>query len=149
MQIKTTKVTVRDLSRNYEDLGDSGVFTYNPENKSEALLVCRPTYQRAFVYTTEESVDLIRSIMHGYPIGLFYWSETQNDPDHQYELMDGQQRTISICSYIHGDFAVDNRFFYNLTQSEKDQILDYEIMVNICEGKDDASKLHWFMVINK
>ena len=150
MQITTKYISIRDLSRNYIDQGDDGVFTYNPSNTdSSPLLVCRPQYQRAFVYTTEESVDLIKSIMEGYPIGLFYWVETNNDPDHDYELMDGQQRTISICSYINGDFAVDKRFFYNLTDDEKKQILDYQIMVNVCEGTDQSSKLEWFKIINK
>lgn len=150
MQITTKYISIRDLSRNYIDQGDDGVFTYNPsDTDSSPLLVCRPQYQRAFVYTTEESVDLIRSIMNGYPIGLFYWVETNNDPDHDYELMDGQQRTISICSYINGDFAVDKRFFYNLTDDEKKQILDYQIMVNVCEGTDQSSKLEWFKIINK
>lgn len=150
MQITTKYISVRDLSRNYIDQGDNGVFTYNSSNTdSSPLLVCRPQYQRAFVYTTEESVDLIKSIMKGYPIGLFYWVETNNDPDHDYELMDGQQRTISICSYINGDFAVDKRFFYNLADDEKKQILDYQIMVNICEGTDQSSKLEWFKIINK
>lgn len=150
MQITTKYISIRDLSRNYIDQGDDGVFTYNPsDTDSSPLLVCRPQYQRAFVYTTEESVDLIKSIMNGYPIGLFYWVETNNDPDHDYELMDGQQRTISICSYINGDFAVDKRFFYNLTDDEKKQILDYQIMVNVCEGTDQSSKLEWFKIINK
>lgn len=148
MQIKTTKVTVRDLSRNYEDLGDTGVFTYNPEDKPGALLVCRPKYQRAFVYTTEESVDLMKSIMNGFPIGLFYWVKTPNDPKYEYELMDGQQRTISICAYIHGDFAVDGKFFYNLTKDEQDAILDYEIMVDVCDGSE-SEKLAWFTIVNK
>lgn len=150
MQITTKYISIRDLSRNYIDQGDQGVFTYNPDaNDPKPLLVCRPQYQRAFVYTAEESVDLIKSIMNGYPIGLFYWVETNNDPDHDYELMDGQQRTISICSYINGDFAVDKRFFYNLTNDEKKQILDYQIMVNVCEGTDQSSKLEWFKIINK
>ena len=76
MQITTKYITVRDLSRNYIDQGDQGVFTYNPYvNDSKPLLVCRPQYQRAFVYTTAESVDLIKSIMNNYPMGLFYWAE--------------------------------------------------------------------------
>lgn len=150
MKITTKYITIRDLSRNYIDQGDQGVFTYNSDvNDPNPLLVCRPQYQRAFVYTTAESVDLIKSIMNNYPIGLFYWAEIENDPDYQYELMDGQQRTISICSYINGDFAVDDKFFYNLTDDEQKQILDYKVMVNVCEDSTDSEKLNWFMVINK
>lgn len=149
MQITTQYITVRDLSRNYIDQGDQGVFTYNPDaSDTKPSLVCRPQYQRAFVYTTEESVDLIKSIMNNYPIGLFYWMKTKNDPDHSFELMDGQQRTISICSYINGDFAVDAKFFYNLTDDEQKQIMDYKIMVNICDGSD-SDRISWFEIVNK
>lgn len=148
MKITTRYVTIRQLSRNYIDQGDDGVFTYNPENKPEPLLVCRPSYQRAFVYSTEESVDLMKSIINGFPIGLFYWIVIKNDPDHNYELMDGQQRTISICSYIHGDYAVNNKFFYNLTDDEKKEILDYKIMVNVCDG-NESERIQWFEIVNK
>ena len=48
MQIKTIKVKVSDLTRNYIDNGEDGVFTYNDQNDSQALLVCRPAYQREF-----------------------------------------------------------------------------------------------------
>lgn len=81
MQIKTVQISIRDLVRNFIDKDDNGVFTYNPDNKPDPLLVCRPQYQRAFVYTKAESQDLIESIMNGYPIGLFYWAVTKNDPD--------------------------------------------------------------------
>lgn len=149
MQISTKHIKLRDLVRNYSDNGDAGVFTYSDDPQSNSqLLVCRPSYQRAFVYTTSEEVDLIKSIQKGYPIGLFYWAKTDHDPDHEFELMDGQQRTISICSYINGDFDVDQKYFYNLTDDEKNQILDYEITVELCEG-GQSDKLNWFMVINK
>ena len=35
------------------------------------------------------------------------------------EVIDGQQRTISICQYIDGDFAFQNRYFHNLKADEK------------------------------
>lgn len=149
MKITTKHIPIRQLVHNFVDNGDDGVFTFNSNlNDPKALLVCRPAYQREFVYTVKEESDLIKSIMNGYPIGLFYWAKTDSDPDHDYELMDGQQRTISICSYINGDFDVDQKYFYNLTPDEQNRILDYEIMVNVCEGAQDA-KLKWFKIINK
>lgn len=149
MKIDTVKVKVRDLVRNYIDNGDEGVFTYNPENKPDALLVCRPKYQRNFVYSEKEEQSLINSIMHGFPIGVFYWSKIQNDSPYDYEILDGQQRTLSICQYVvDHSFSVDNKFFSNLTKDEKDQILNYELTVNICSGSD-SEELDWFRIINK
>lgn len=149
MQIKTIKVKVSDLTRNYVDNGEDGVFTYNDQNDPQALLVCRPAYQREFVYGEKEEQDLITSIMNEYPIGVFYWATIPNDPDYKYEILDGQQRTISICRYVADhSFSVNNKFFTNLTADEQKQILDYEITVNVCSGTD-SEKLAWFKIINK
>ena len=73
-----------------------------------------------------------------------YWVE---DECGNYELLDGQQRTISICQYVNGDFSLNSKYFHNLTQTEKDQILDYTLMIYICKG-NDKEKLDWFKIIN-
>ena len=38
-------------------------------------------------------------------------------------MLDGQQRTISICQYVNGDFSIDHLAFHNLTDTEQAQIL--------------------------
>jgi hypothetical protein len=69
----------------------------------------------------------------------------------EHELMDGQQRTISICQYVAGDFAVEMdgspRFFHNLSAERRQQILDYELSIYVCEGSE-GEKLDWFKIIN-
>jgi hypothetical protein len=68
-----------------------------------------------------------------------------------FELMDGQQRTVSICQYVQGDFAVEidgsPMFFDNLTPEKQKQILDYGLSVYVCEGTE-GEKLDWFKIIN-
>ena len=73
-----------------------------------------------------------------------YWCEDDNG---NYELLDGQQRTISICQYCSGDFSINNRTFHNLTNTERERILDYKLMIYICKG-NDLEKLEWFKTIN-
>ena len=77
-----------------------------------------------------------------------YWSLCA---DGTYELIDGQQRTISICQYVCDEFSVkfagNDRFFHNLTQDEKNKILQYELSVYVCDGTD-SEKLEWFRTIN-
>jgi hypothetical protein len=73
-----------------------------------------------------------------------YWA-VKNDGN--YEIIDGQQRTISICQYVNGDFSINGMAFHNLTNDKQEQILDYELMVYYCEGKD-SEKLEWFKTIN-
>lgn len=57
-----------------------------------------------------------------------YWSKTGNDT---YEVLDGQQRTISVAQYVNKDFSIkvngNDKFFQNLTDTERDKILDYEL----------------------
>ena len=62
-------------------------------------------------------------------------------------MLDGQQRTISVCQYVSGDFSIDHLYFHNLTEAEQQQILDYPLMIYICEGTD-KEKLDWFKIIN-
>jgi hypothetical protein len=73
-----------------------------------------------------------------------YWSVRE---DSNYEVIDGQQRTISICQFVEGDFAFKNRYFHNLQKDEKEQILKYKLTVYLCSGTD-SEKLEWFETIN-
>ena len=77
-----------------------------------------------------------------------YWVVSDNGG---FEVLDGQQRTISFCQYVKGDFPVvfddHPKFFHNLTESERQQILDYRLMIYFCEG-NDKEKLDWFKIIN-
>ncbi len=78
-----------------------------------------------------------------------YWAKTTDDG---FELMDGQQRTISICQYITEIIPIKfneghELAFNNLTADQQQQILDYELQVYVCEGSD-SEKLDWFKTIN-
>lgn len=142
MKITPIQVTVADLTKNYKDDGDGGVFGYDDR------LTIRPAYQREFVYKDKQRDLVIDSIRKGRPLNVMYWSKTGNDT---YEVLDGQQRTISVAQYVNKDFPIkvngNDKFFQNLTDIERDQIRDYEITVYICEGTEEE-KLEWFKVIN-
>lgn len=141
MKTTFTKITIRELTENYHDDGDNGVFGYN--NK----LVIRPAYQREFVYKDEKRNLVIDSVMHDFPLNVMYWNKNGD----VYEVLDGQQRTISICKYVNKEFSIkvngNDKFFHNLSTDEQNQILDYELIVYICEGTE-SEKLDWFKRIN-
>ena len=138
MKIKQVKIPVRKLVEGYED---------NPETNQvvgySGKLNIRPALQRQFVYKDAQRDEVIRTIKKGFPLSSMYWSKAEDG----WELLDGQQRSISICQYVNGDFALDYRFFHNLNEEEKNQILDYELDVYQCEGSN-TEKLEWFKVIN-
>ena len=67
-------------------------------------------------------------------------------------MIDGQQRTLSICGFYTHDFHIvdsdgKTRYFSSLTDEDKNKFLDYELTVYFCEGTD-KEKLDWFRVIN-
>ena len=62
-------------------------------------------------------------------------------------MIDGQQRTLSICQYVNGDFSIKGLAFHNLKDDQQKQILDYKLMVYFCSGTD-SEKLDWFRTIN-
>lgn len=138
MKIERHEITIGEVTKNYVDNDEEGVLGY------DLRLNIRPKYQREFVYNTEKRNAVIDSIRKGFPLNVMYWMKNE---DGTFEVMDGQQRTISFCQYVQGDFSVDHLAFHNLTQSAKDQILDYKLMVYICEGSDDE-RLAWFRIIN-
>lgn len=142
MKITPIQVTIADLTKNYKDNGDDGVYGYN------GRLTIRPNYQREFIYKDKQRDAVVDSVMKGRPLNVMYWSKTGPDT---YEVLDGQQRTISIAQYVNRAFPVkvngNDKFFHNLTDNEKNEILDYKLTIYVCEGSD-TEKLEWFRIIN-
>ncbi|MCD8072341.1 MAG: DUF262 domain-containing protein [Alistipes sp.] len=138
MKIELIEITIRDLTENYSDNQDDGVTGY------AGRLDIRPPYQREFIYKDKQRSAVVDTVMKGFPLNVMYWAVKQEG---SYEVIDGQQRTISICQYVEGDFSFDNRYFHNLRQDEKSRILDYKLMVYLCTGSD-SEKLEWFKTIN-
>ena len=138
MKIELNKITVRELTEGYIDSQENGVKAYG------GRLDVRPPYQREFVYKENQRNAVIDTLTQGFPLNVMYWAVRE---DGTYEIIDGQQRTISICQFVNGDFAFDMRYFHNMLDDEKDKILNYELQVYICSGSD-SEKLKWFKTIN-
>ncbi len=62
-------------------------------------------YQRGDIWTYSQKVELIRSINNGYAIGVLVL--LVND-DNKFEILDGQQRLITIRQYLEGSLNLDN-----------------------------------------
>lgn len=138
MKIELHEITVREVAEKYVDNAEEGVVGYN------GRLNIRPKYQREFVYDEKKRNAVMDTIRKAFPLNVMYWVKNE---DGTFEVMDGQQRTISFCQYVSGDFSIDNRAFHNLTNTEKEQILNYKLMIYFCEG-NDKEKLDWFRIIN-
>jgi len=144
MKIELKEITVRELAKGYKDNAEEGVVGY------DGKLDIRPPYQREFIYKDKQRDAVIDTITKDFPLNVMYWHVRD---DGNYEIIDGQQRTISICQYVEGDFSVkvgsfpDLRAFHNLQKDEQDQILNYKCMIYFCSGTD-SERLEWFKTIN-
>ncbi len=144
MQIELKSIKIRDLIDGYVDDPDVGVRGYHGK------LDIRPPYQREFRYNLKQQQAVVETILKGFPLNIMYWSV---DEDGNFEMIDGQQRTLSICGFYIGDVYVEGNdwreviYWSTLTDDEREQFLNYELTVYFCSGTD-KEKLDWFRVIN-
>ncbi len=147
MKINLKPITIREIVENFKDNAEEGVVGYGGK------LNIRPAYQREFVYKDEQRNEVIRTVMRGYPstafpLNVMYWAKM--DGEH-FELIDGQQRTISLCQYFNNEFSIilDGipKNFDNLSKERKDYFLNYELQIYVCSGTPEQ-RLEWFSIIN-
>lgn len=150
VKISQPVITIADLIKNYNDGGED-----NKVTAYAGKLNIRPAFQRAFVYSPQERNKVMQSVYNGLPLNSMYWAK--ND-DGSFEVIDGQQRIISICQYLTNNdgegnpIAINfngrnNQCFENLSSDKQKEILSYPLNVYICQGTYDE-KLDWFHTIN-
>lgn len=144
MNIELKEITISELTKDYQDNNENGIVGFGGK------LDIRPPYQREFIYKDKQRDAVINTLTKNYPLNVMYWAVRE---DGNFEVIDGQQRTISICQYVKGDYSVmvgnipSQRAFHNLQNNEQEQILSYKLMVYICSGTE-SEKLEWFKTIN-
>ena len=148
MKIEMMKVPICELVAGYDEDGRTGrVVAWGGK------LDVRPEYQREYVYGVGQRDAVVNTVLNGFPLNIMYFVDRK---DGTYEVLDGQQRIISICRYATNNFSVivpsavgqnDAVNFPNLYEEQRKRFLDYELQVYLCEGTD-KEKLDWFQVIN-
>src|SRR3990167_1230404 len=138
MKIELKKITVGELSKGYQDNAEAGVVGFGGK------LDIRPPFQREFVYKDKQRDAVIHTVIKDFPLNVMYWAVRD---DGSFEIIDGQQRTISLCQYVVGDFSINGLAFHNLPKDKQEQILKYGLMIYLCSGTD-SEKLEWFRTIN-
>lgn len=141
MTIKQIEVTIGEITKGYINNDEQGVRGY------DGKLDIRPPYQREFIYNEREQEAVIHTVLNGYPLNVMYWVKRSDDAECPYEVMDGQQRTLSLCEYVDGKFSYEFKNFFNQPADIQKKILDYRLTIYVCEG-DDSDKLEWFKTIN-
>ncbi|CAM3302669.1 DUF262 domain-containing protein [Helicobacter labetoulli] len=152
MQIDKTEMSIKELARGYTRDEESGQVVAYADSSGVARLNIRPKYQREFVYKEAQRNAVIDTILKGFPLNIMYWVKNEDfSAECEYEVLDGQQRTISICEYVKGSFSVlwkgSSQYFHNLPDDMKEKFLDYKLDVYVCQGSE-SEKLEWFKTIN-
>lgn len=145
MKTELKMYTVKELCEGFEynELEGKGLFGLNGK------LTIQPEYQRNYIYADgKKDVAVIDSILKGYPLGLIYFNKVG---DEQYEVLDGQQRITSIGRFLTNKFAIKlnslEQIFKGLADDLQTKILNYELLVYVCEGEESEIK-KWFETIN-
>ena len=146
MNIEETKISIRNLVDGYEASEDSGIIGYG------GMLDIRPPYQREFIHENNVSFQtgLMESVYYQRPINLVYFADMG---DGSYELLDGQQRIITISRFVLENLCMitleDGKgyFWTNLSDQDREKILGYELNVYICTGTQ-KELMKWFQTIN-
>ena len=149
------QISIADLFNGYVNNDEEGVYTYIRIDGELIKTDIRPPYQREFVYSDDKRNKVIETLSRNLPLGVIYLAKNS---DGTMEVIDGQQRIMSICKYLNGDFSVNGiadflneKTFdcelYKNTAIYK-QIMSYNnLLAYIVEGDDDE-KLDWFRTIN-
>lgn len=123
MEVKLKGLTIRDLVKDYKDHAEEGISGY------DGRLDIRPPYQREFVYNDKQREAVIDTVTKGFPLNVMYWAVRDNG---DFEIIDGQQRTISICQFINSDFSYKDRYFHIMSDA---RIKDLKKYCDTCYGK--------------
>jgi len=155
MKITPMSFSLKEVAENYyENDADNSVVGLN------GRLEIRPKYQRQFVYPKDKQDAVVRSVLSDYPINIMYWVQTGENQagEPTYEVLDGQQRLISLCRFIKDPIAIKHEGHLVTYRSLIDKTLidNYRhLVVYVCEqdeGEDDETfrrkKLEWFETIN-
>lgn len=138
VEIVKKHITIKELSKGYTDNSEDGVVGF------DGKLDIRPAYQREFVYDEEKRNLVIDTVIKGFPLNIMYWNIK---PNGLFEVLDGQQRTISICQYVNNNFSFEKKMFDRQPADIRKRILDYGIDIYQCTGTE-SERIEWFKVIN-
>lgn len=111
----------------------------------DGKLNLHPNYQRNFIWSPKEQKMLIKTIDDGYPLPNFFFEEKE---DGTYDMVDGQQRAMTILKYHNNEFKdLNNKYF---AQKDSDAFLSYKLAVivlsNVRQEQEKTIENFYFLV---
>jgi len=120
---------------------------------TNGALILSPFFQRKLVWRLAHKVDFIKTILMGYPFPEIFISRGTLDVETRRSvscIVDGQQRMNSIREFVNNEFDVDGKFYSDLTKTEKEDFLKYEVaIIDLDLGQDDPKIIEIFTRLNR
>lgn len=153
-----------------EQIIDKIVFERKPikwlyDQQSNGHLTVDNTFQRRYVWVNKNQVQLIESIINGYPIPEIYLWERETDPvigTTKHSIVDGQQRLGAIFDFLNDKYNLalpfiedkktdyKNKYFSGLSDDQKSKIWKYPLAVRFVKDsvlREDIVEM--FLRLNK
>lgn len=120
--------------------------------KNNEILV-QPEFQRSYIHNTGDKwcKKLIWSILKNNPIGIIHFSK--GTEPFKYNVVDGQQRIITILSFFHNLFHIEidgnKKTFFSLNEEMKESFLNYALNVYCIDSENKDDIITFFEDINQ
>lgn len=101
-------------------------------------------FQRNLVWREVHKRDFIKTILLGYPFPQIFISKGKVNVETMStvsSIVDGQQRTNAIMTFINGDFDVEGKKYNDLSEPQKAEFLKYDIAVIELDLENDDPKV--------
>lgn len=116
-------------------------------------LILSPPFQRNLVWRTIHKIDFIKTILLGFPFPQIFLAKGELNAEELSTtsvVVDGQQRMNSILEFIENEYAVDGKFYKDLSKKERDEFLKYEIaIIELDMEADDSNIIEIFQRLNR
>lgn len=128
MKYNVTKWTIKEL----RDIYKSGNLNLSPK------------YQRNFIWSIKDQRYLIASIKANNPIPNFFILQLDKE---KFEMVDGQQRSRTILSFVDGQFEDEDGEMYSAKKYPN--FLKYEFPITVITNTQGQSIEQFYALVNK
>jgi hypothetical protein len=108
-----------------------------------------PLYQRDYVWSLEDKVNLIDSIYNDLDIGKFVLIRREySSVNELYEVLDGKQRINALIEFYEDRFQYKGFYFSELQRMDRYQFTDLRVSVAYVEPITEEQKIKLFLALN-
>lgn len=115
------------------------------------LLDLNPITQRPPIFLAVDntkSIEIVQTALMGVSLGIITIVENPEGSAFQWESLDGGHRKRALHGFYNGDFAVDGKFYNDLSNEEKSNFLNTQFVLDVYEPMNNYMKGEIFRILN-